>query len=58
MPDDELLLNRIHTEVHVVPYQSLLNVISDVIQDHSAIVTYFTNEVLPMHVSEPSIGVY
>ena len=58
MPDDQLLLNRVHTEIHVVPYQSLLNIIGNVIEDHSAIVTDFANKVLAMHVAEPGIGIY
>lgn len=58
MPDDQLLLNRVYTEVHIVAYQSLLNIISDVIEDHGAIVADFTNKVLAMHMAEPSIGVY
>jgi hypothetical protein len=39
MPDNQLLLHRVHTEIHVVAYQGLLNIISDVIQDHGAIMT-------------------
>ena len=58
MPDDQLLGSSVDTEIHVVAYQSLLDIIGNVIQEHGAIVTDFTNEVPTMHVAEPGIGIY
>jgi len=58
MPDDHLLLHSVHTEIHVLAYQSLLDILGNVIQQHRAIVTDFTNVVLTMHVTEPDIGIH
>ena len=58
MPDDQLLLHCVHTQIHIVAYQSLLDIIGNVIQQHRAIVTDFANEVLAMHMAEPGIGIH
>ena len=40
MPDDQLLLNRVHTQIHIVAYQSLLDIRGNVIQEHHGVDIY------------------
>ena len=57
LPDDEDLLVGIDTEIDILPDPVQVHIVTSFSNTHSAILANLANEMLPMNVCQPGVGI-
>jgi hypothetical protein len=58
VPDDQFLLGSMHTHIHILTTERLLEIIGYIINEHAPMGADLTNEVRPIDMLQPRIRIY